>query len=449
MLFNVYVPTSSDMPFKMRFLRALRAAVHKQRASGRAVILTGDFNLARRPQDVPWRDRMVDLARALSEPGAAPYEGLPPALAAKLSRLGPSIRATQASLEVVSVPGRDEGASGQYARKTESWKVLHRPCVDGARAVQLGKPHDTEVSARKRWGLLGCGDEDVTMPDPDDASAPQLTVWRAGRLSVGYLTELITKAVGQPFCEDEQRHLAAHGESHTAPCLREWAESLLREEDMLDSFAEVHPAAQERFTCWEQYTNRRYENDGCRIDYVFVDRTLWPRVHCGAPLAKGSYVGDPYAAEAAASAATAGGRWQPAPFDGSGMADAPLSVFDTQFEPPSTGIRYMPPRYSDHTACTLLLDDVAPAAPPLTLRLDAATLKACPHRQSRAITSFFAPRPAGAAAAPQSDAAGAGAAAGGGGNGADDKKRKPALPPGQKSMRDMFGGGGGGAKKQK
>jgi hypothetical protein len=31
---------------------------------------------------------------------------------------------------------------------------------------------------------------------------------------------------------------------------------------MVDSFAETRPDAVARFTCWEQYTNRRYTNEG-------------------------------------------------------------------------------------------------------------------------------------------------------------------------------------------
>jgi hypothetical protein len=124
------------------------------------------------------------------------------------------------------------------------------------------------------------------------------------------------------------------------------------------------------------------------------------------------------------------------------------------------GIRYMPPPYSDHAAVTLLLSDAAPPAPPLALTLDADTLRAMPHKQTRSIKTFFAPKAAaaaaaagGAAAPALEDAAGAAAvaaevapaaptaavAAAGG-----DKKRPapppPPLPPGQKSVRDMFGG---------
>ena len=31
----------------------------------------------------------------------------------------------------------------------------------------------------------------------------------------------------------------------------------------------------ERFTCWSQYTNARYVNEGVRIDFVLVDKDLY------------------------------------------------------------------------------------------------------------------------------------------------------------------------------
>ena len=47
---------------------------------------------------------------------------------------------------------------------------------------------------------------------------------------------------------------------------------------MVDTFAELEPGAQGRFTCWCQYTNDRYCNNGARIDYCLVDRALFDLV---------------------------------------------------------------------------------------------------------------------------------------------------------------------------
>ena len=65
-LFNVYVPNSAGrrLPFKLRWLSALRAALQRALERGKRVILAGDLNLRHRPRDAHWSWRLVDL-RAL------------------------------------------------------------------------------------------------------------------------------------------------------------------------------------------------------------------------------------------------------------------------------------------------------------------------------------------------------------------------------------------------
>ena len=53
-VFNCYVPNSGGgprIPYKQRWLRALRAAMQRERASGKAVLLVGDMNLQNRFED--------------------------------------------------------------------------------------------------------------------------------------------------------------------------------------------------------------------------------------------------------------------------------------------------------------------------------------------------------------------------------------------------------------
>eukprot|EP00434_Breviolum_minutum_P042186 symbB.v1.2.037535.t1/scaffold5572.1/size25760/3 len=85
---------------------------------------------------------------------------------------------------------------------------------------------------------------------------------------------------------------------------------------MIDSFAEFYPKAQERFTCWDQYRNRRHQNEGSRIDYIFVDRPFFQQhASSGAGLASHGHQ-DPDSTLAALKAATYGGLAQPASFNG-------------------------------------------------------------------------------------------------------------------------------------
>ena len=97
-----------------------------------------------------------------------------------------------------------------------------------------------------------------------------------------------------------------------------------------------------RYTCWHQYTNRRYENEGSRIDYIFVDDNLKTfvtsngtgKLRCGGYNCnhEGSLT-----EEAAFSACTANGAYQPASFNGEGIGSATQRVLDTQFGEPHTG----------------------------------------------------------------------------------------------------------------
>lgn len=94
-------------------------------------------------------------------------------------------------------------------------------------------------------------------------------------------------------------------------------------------------------------------------------------------------------------AATAGGKWKPAPMvgalAGSGLMEAPRTTHDTQFVEPHTGLIYTPPGASDHIAVSVLLrPDALPAGQ--QMRKDAAT-SACVYRPPTNLKAFFAPKP--------------------------------------------------------
>lgn len=69
-VFNCYVPNSGDgsrrLPFKMRFLRALRARMAQVRASGLAVVLVGDLNIHRRVVDLIPAGVRINVPRMLA-----------------------------------------------------------------------------------------------------------------------------------------------------------------------------------------------------------------------------------------------------------------------------------------------------------------------------------------------------------------------------------------------
>ena len=97
-----------------------------------------------------------------------------------------------------------------------------------------------------------------------------------------------------------------------------------------------------RFTVWHQYTNRRYENEGSRIDYTLIDRSLEKYVNqeeisklrCGGVHSKHT---EANTEESALCAATANNQFLPASFRGGGIVSATQAALDTQFGDPHSG----------------------------------------------------------------------------------------------------------------
>lgn len=99
---------------------------------------------------------------------------------------------------------------------------------------------------------------------------------------------------------------------------------------------------------------------------------------------------DPLGKEAALSAATANGLFEPGSFAGGGIAIATKRALDTQFGLAHTGMIYTPPSYSDHIAVSLLMkESFRELIGTLDLLNDAPTRNAQPHKKQRSISSFF------------------------------------------------------------
>lgn len=154
-------------------------------------------------------------------------------------------------------------------------------------------------------------------------------------------------------------------------------------ENLVDAFAELYPNAADRFTCWDQYTNKRYDNVGSRVDYILVDRSLFV-----------DPVRDPLLGDESSRAlcdATNHGAFRPAPFEGSGLPDAsPAASVAHADRAPATTILYTPPSWSDHVAVALCV-----ARPPQLLHVLPSHRAGCrsaqPHAAVQTITRFFKP----------------------------------------------------------
>lgn len=90
-----------------------------------------------------------------------------------------------------------------------------------------------------------------------------------------------------------------------------------------------HLSFQGRFTCFDQYKNHRYENEGARIDYTIIDGSLLPYVQAPnstAALVKAKGCSNPLCEACALAAITGFGHWKPAPFEGTGIMEGQPQV---------------------------------------------------------------------------------------------------------------------------
>ncbi|CAJ1405023.1 unnamed protein product [Effrenium voratum] len=191
-VFNVYVPNSAGgrLPYKLRWLRALRHAMWRERSKGKAVLLAGDLNLKHRVLDSHWtclgvRPAVLDLADAPEEvrQQLARWEQLFAALRQKW---------------VEPLETRNS-RNGQTFQKFGVWaQPLPPGCSsasgDGQR-VRLGPPVDSKEMAQLSFPLDGVGvDEDgqllVAVPNP------AYVLREPGEISLGELVEGFKKLAG-------------------------------------------------------------------------------------------------------------------------------------------------------------------------------------------------------------------------------------------------------------
>ena len=394
-LFNVYVPAGGGNPlsYKMKFLNALRRAMKRKREEGKHVILTGDLNIAHRRDDVHWKYRVVDIDVVLDEVRRADVlTSSVPKWKVELAENWSLIDAALATKVVVPVTTKNTKTGATF----DKFRV--RVAVgDSKRLVFLGKAESTEEEASYYYDFRGCSyfDED---------EEKERVARKASCICLETLLELMSKIVGVEWDDETRKEIAATTADvkHASPTIQ-WLDRIINDDDMVDSFRHFYPDAKDRFTCWHQYTNKRFENEGCRIDYMLVDRPLLEQIEKGGGEADSAdayllrcanFEGDPMSEEAAFHAATASGIFKGSSFEGGGIAAASQTALDTQFGIAHTGIVYTPPSYSDHIATSLLLKDSFIDS---SLQLDesgAATKKAQPHKKQKSIASFFGKQPA-------------------------------------------------------
>ena len=440
-LFNVYVPCSQDaaaLTRKMKFLNALQVAMKKQRDGGKRVMLVGDLNLKIDRRDIYWKHRCLNVGEVLDQTRDCD--------ATKLEAFSKWKRDVASKWEEIAtvlqtIEAMPRQTMNPTTKKTFN-KFIARVKLGENKHVTLGGPEETADDALDCYNMKA-----QTYVDP--ASGEDRVYRKKDTVTVEILTELMAKVARVAWDEATQREVAESREAGLNPDSpgHRWMKARLEEDGMADAFRELYPTAEARFTCWNQRQNRRYANEGGRIDFTLVDGALLRRVaqpdggsalRCGR---EGTPRADPLGEEAALRAATADGRFAGGTYAGGGIAGATRRALDTQFVgAPHTGMVYTPPGYSDHIAVSLRMEagfEEEQAGRGLALSHGAATRRAQPHKRQRSIASFFG---AGARAGSEKSSAPAAAAVTAGGKRSISREAAAGAVAKKKSLRSYFGG---------
>ncbi|KAF4678754.1 hypothetical protein FOZ62_006973 [Perkinsus olseni] len=334
----------------MQFLQKLRALCRDIRKRGWKVVLLGDLNMAPDPKDIWWEYRIIDVNRLLADPpkGGKIKDAVSSENWDRIMRVMRTREVVQVSPDryrvKIEIGQPDLTAASECNRGLGSVHEASSSATGdgGVKTIYLGSASNSMLSLRSSYNLDLVVLEDGTVVKPN------------GWIEVDELFEMIRKVVGINVSEAEQRKVAdIWGMGRGSAEIKQWF-GLMRGDGMRDSFRWAHPNAKERFTCWDQYRNRRYINAGSRIDYILLDDTI--------PMEKGAQLPLGCDADAALRCATADGLHTPAPRFGEdkGIPEMDSEVaceweFVNCSQPFRTGIVYTAPVFSDHVAVTALL----------------------------------------------------------------------------------------------
>jgi len=362
---NVYAPhigpaaDEEEKLEKLRFMEGLGSMMERLACSGKRVILCGDLNLTHRPTDQKPYRRVLWV----NEVGQTTVR-LPTQACKSLQQMGADSQETDAAGENAG-PAPLESAA---AAETALLPMTLGPFLDWA----------------NRW---------IPVKEVADRSSVP-----AKALAITGECMHIAEGGGVPWL----RKLVS------PPQVAPWA----------DVFAEVHPSALDRFTCWSHSHNLRYPNIGTRLDYIITDRKTFAECVVRSPSsvlpgsvaakedAKAGGVVEATSEIAACNAATHYGGWHPAARMGIAQGDGlshqvdNMRLNDTQFpQEPATGMIYTPPCYSDHIPVSALFTEAllkpqkAKAEQPWKAKVESETRKAQPWRGQPSIAAFFKSTP--------------------------------------------------------
>lgn len=398
-LFNVYVPFSgsnySRLQFKIKFLLALREKMCEYRTQGKHVILAGDLNVAPRPIDSCPNFRKIDMDMIMNK--AVVPNNIDESSIKLLESIIQTLRETWPIISncIRSTRTVEEEAAFNNSNSRRFRVSIQRS--DG-RKIKLGRQESSEP--KYDYTI-----DEVSIPHPyDDSHEQRLIIRRKDTLILEELKDCMKLANDNPSVQElREEHWEVLADYFSLPCHNpssvQWIQDLLQKDKMVDSFAYFYPNKKYRFTCWDQQTNRRYSNEGTRIDHILVDESL---IYQAGIIGLSKLAGEEemerekvelstneWDKRAALGACTGFGSFKGATYDGNGIPDAPAAAFSMHFRPKHTGIMYTPPEYSDHVGVSFCLDKRKLNIGNLSLSRDDETKLCQPHLKQSSITSFF------------------------------------------------------------
>jgi len=380
-VFNVYAPASggNSLTYKMKFLNALRRAMRYQREEcKKKVIVVGDLNISYSGMDVYYRYRSIRVNDVLQQVEDAKNDGcnLLPDWKHQVAKHWSKIETVLSTLEAKQVETKNI-TNGNTFQKFRAVVNLND------RKVFLGGYEQTELDCIANFQFPESRYYDEDLGEERIAKV-------SNHVYIETLAELMSKIASVTWDEPTIKTIANTDGLFKSSPIVDWLNDILKEDKMCDVFRYFWPNAQGRFTCWNQQTNRRYENAGTRIDYTIVDQSLMEFVEKSECLRSCEYNGEDFCSdEASLHAATASNQFQGASYGGGGIANATMRALETQFGERHTGMIYTPPNYSDHIAVSLKMNNHFERYFSTSLVLKGNTKKSQPHKTQKSISSFF------------------------------------------------------------
>ena len=360
-VFNVYVPAGGGQPlsYKMKFLNALRRAMKNQRKQNKEVMLVGDLNISHTELDVFWGSRCIDVNKICSQVREATTttttnrKSTSSSEESDLPKWKIDLCNTWGKIENILECKKVIPVQTTNPRTKETFEKYRMSVQLEGKQILLGgheeSPHHCEYDFDFDAAYYTCAETDETILAQEE-----------NMISISTLAELMGKLGGVEWDLELQRKIAKSDGVRGYSPPRAWLSQIIQEDKMVDTFRHFYPDAEARFTIWDQFRNRRYANQGARIDFALIDESLLtflrkgdvPSLRCGCT---GKH--DPNSEEAALCAATAGGKFQAVSFEGGGIIEPSQHALDSQFGERHSGLIYTPPSFSDHIAVSLLLDD--------------------------------------------------------------------------------------------